>query len=353
MKRLILADIRSQNSNGHTIGHYRYLAELYIKLFCERCEVKIAGGPVYKEEFNKSFYFPLPYDSYDNENVIKRYYRTLKNFKSLIRNTTSNDVIVMQFSSVATYIIALALHLGKIKRNIYAIIYDTDALSNWFKRFMYSLAKRQLKGLITSNKEIGEIYGLTYCVVPDYIFCGNIDSLYKSTYAEKIYDFALLGNFYPDKGVVEAVNYMANKPYKLIVAGKPFDKEMSNFLDSICSKCSNIEYHGGFVSDEDYLKFINSSRYCMLNYQGMYMSRSSGVVLDSMFNGVPVVGHESFPLKIAIEENVGYVYHDIHEFDPSKVLNEEIWNYYRNNIKKYLKENNASKERLASFLKLK
>lgn len=48
MKRLILADVKSLNIKGKSIGHYFTLAQNYIDLFGDYCQVKIAGGPIYK-----------------------------------------------------------------------------------------------------------------------------------------------------------------------------------------------------------------------------------------------------------------------------------------------------------------
>lgn len=37
-------------------------------------------------------------------------------------------------------------------------------------------------------------------------------------------------------------------------------------------------------------KYLEASKYAILNYSGEYSNRSSGVVFDTLFNGVPVIG---------------------------------------------------------------
>lgn len=351
MKRLIIADVLSKRRYGKTVGHYKYLAELYLKMFSPICDVKIAGGPVYGTEFQEGTYIPLPYDSYDDEPLWKRYFNTLKNCKRLFDIATDEDVIVMQSSTVSTYMLGIAL-FAKKKNKIFSIIYEVDAVSTKIKRLIYGIAKRHISGIITSNDVIAKAYRLPYCIVPDYIFTGNINEIANTTFNEKKYDFVVLGGFYPDKGVVEAARALKGKPYKVMIAGRPFNDNMEDELKSISSDCTNITLRLGYLSEEDYNKYMSEARYCLLNYQGSYMTRSSGIVLDAMFHGVPVVGHQSFPLKIAEQYNVGYVYDDISHFNPELVLNENTWNYYHENIIKYLRGNMRYKDTLADFLEL-
>lgn len=351
MKRLIIADVLSKRRYGKTVGHYKYLAELYLKMFSPICDVIIAGGPVYRTEFQEDVLLLLPYNSYDTEPLWKRHLNSIKNCKRLFDSTTEDDIIVMQSSTVSTYMIGVAL-FAKKKNKIFSIIYDGDAVSNKIKRLIFKHAKKHISGIITSNEAIAKMYRLPYCVVPDYIFTGNINDMAKTSYYEKKYDFVCLGGFYPDKGVVEAANRLAGSPYNVLIAGRPFDDKMAEELRSICSKCTNITLLLGFLSEEDYNKYMREARYCLLNYQGAYITRSSGVVLDAMFHGLPVVGHRSFPLKLAEEEGVGFVYDDISQFQTESVLNEKTWNNYHNNIIKYLRKNISYKDTLADFLGL-
>lgn len=351
MKELILADVRSQSYRGDPIGHYKYVSNLYLRLFGSICDVRIAGGPVYTKDFKRDNYLPLPYDAYDKEAFIKRYYRTLINCKHLFEATGRDDIILMHNSSVSTYLIGIIL-FAKRRNNIYAILYSDDVTLSRGKKFLFDLAKKQIKGILVPNNTVGKAYGLPYCVVPDYIFTGDIQKLSKASYNEKKYDFVILGGMYRDKCVVEAARKFEHTDYKVLIAGLPYDEYTSKELTRICGNNSNMELHLGLLPDKDYERYMNEARYCLLNYQGSYMHRSSGVVLDAMFHGVPVVGHRSFPLELAEKEKVGLVYDDISLFNPEEVLSQKRWNYYHGNIMKYLVKNMKYKDIIPKFLGL-
>ena len=50
IKKIIIADICSMVIDGNAVGHYFTVAQNYLDLFKSACNVKIAGGPVYKDK---------------------------------------------------------------------------------------------------------------------------------------------------------------------------------------------------------------------------------------------------------------------------------------------------------------
>ena len=148
MKRLIITDIKSFNNNGKSTGHYFAVARNYLELYSEVCDVKIAGGSVFNIGFKNEELFCLPYETSSSNNNIKNKWNILKNARYLFKNTSSNDVIVMQKSGTVTMFLLIALFLKKRKNNIFFIEYDTEALNSPLKRFIYYMAKKKCKGLI-------------------------------------------------------------------------------------------------------------------------------------------------------------------------------------------------------------
>ena len=61
MKRIIIADVKSFNRNGKSTGHYFSVADNYLDIFKNRCDVIVAGGPLYKKKYNKLL--QLPFDT--------------------------------------------------------------------------------------------------------------------------------------------------------------------------------------------------------------------------------------------------------------------------------------------------
>lgn len=352
MKRLIISDVKSVNNKGKSGGHYFSLAQDYIDLYSEACEVRVAGGPVYETRFGKERMFRLPYDSVAGLPEWKQKWLTLMNCRYLFRHTTEKDVIVMQHSAAATFMIGIAL-FAKRRNNIYVISYDTMAISSVFKRFWYRLAKRHIKGFLCSNERVAKAFGRPYCIIPDYIYAGDARRVSAVAYTEKRYDFAILGTIWPDKGVVEAARRLAGTPYRVIIGGRASSKQIGEELREACRGAENIDLHIGFVADDDYRRWMRESRYCLLNYQGTYSERSSGVVLDVLFSGTPVVGHRCFATQFVEDEGCGYLFDDIMQFNPEEVMNEQRYACYTKGIFRYLAKQKDFKQRVINFLNVK
>ena len=352
MKRLIIADVKSNNNKGYCTGHYFALAQNYINLYQNRCPVLIGGGPIYKTNFRKKDLFMLPYDSISGKNKIHNKWRVLMNCRHLFNKTSPEDIIILQMAGAVTTFIGIAL-FAKKWNNIFCIQYSEESLSLPIKRWIYKLARKKIKGTICPNSRIGQAYARPYCEVPDYIYPYYDQPLIHTAYNEKKYDFSIIGSIWPDKGVLEVAERLAHTGHQLLIAGNTHDTSYANALRQIAQKHNNIELYIELISDDNYYRYIQQSRYCILNYQGVYTDRSSGVVLDTLFNGTPVVGHRCNALKFIEEEQVGYLYDDIYHFCPDAILNEAIHNQYTAHIKTYLSKQKEYKERVIHFLNIK
>ena len=120
--------------------------------------------------------------------------------------------------------------------------------------------------------------------------------------------------------VPEVVRYFANTPYKVIIAGRPTSKELEDEVVAASKDVKNVTTILDFVSEEDFRKYLRESRYAILNYQGEYSNRSSGVVYDNIFSGVPVIGKRCKALNFIGKYGIGYLYDSIKDFAPQEVL---------------------------------
>ena len=352
MKRLILADIKSVNNGGNPTGHYLSLAQNYIELYSGFIKVLIAGGSVYDRKIKKENLFPLPCENKSCYGKVKNVFNVLKNCKYLFQNTNEDDVIVMQQSALFTAFLGVVLFASK-KNNIYIIAYDTDPISSALKKIVYFFAKKKIKGFVLSSEKNGMAYRKPYCLVPDYIFAGEKIPENKIPYDKKRYDFIFIGSIWPDKGVVEMAKRFAGTQYKILIAGKPCDENIADALKNICKNAANIDLKLGFVKDEDYREYMSEARFSLLNYKGVYAERSSGVVLDVLFAGVPVIGHKTFAMQFIEDEQVGFLFDDIEKLDPSVFLRLETYEIFRRNIAKYLGKQENYKNEFLRFTNIK
>ena len=105
-----------------------------------------------------------------------------------------------------------------------------------------------------------------------------------------------------------------------------------------------------YISDDDYDNYINSSRYCILNYQGTYAERSSGVVLDTLFRNVPVVGRKCRALQFVEDNNLGVLYENVRSFDFSSLLSETLYNSFLESITSYKQNLERYRNALVEFV---
>ena len=348
MKNIIIADLKSNNNKGKSTGHYFAVAQNYFELYTKTHNVLIAGGPIYKIRFSNDKLFKLPLDTKTANNVLKNKLNFFKNAFYLFRRTNLNDILIIQKCGIITTFIAIVLFAKKKRNNIFMIEYDTEALNSNIKRFIYIFAKKKIKGFICPNKTIGLAYGKPYCVVTDYIYTFPKEPFIP--YSHKIYDFCIVGSIWPDKGVIEIAEKFKHTNYKLIIAGKPCNNIIKNQLESITQNSPNITLNLGYISENDYYNYIINSKYCILNYQGCYNERSSGVVLDVLFRHVPIIAHRCNATSLIEEENVGLLYNNLNEFNPDTVLNKNIYNKYIEGINNFLSKQESYKKELIEFL---
>lgn len=349
-KKIIIADICSINHNGKSTGHYFPVAQNYMDMFGAD-QVLVAGGPIYHDKFTQN-HLPLPFDHTDGLNPLKAKWQELMNCRSLFKQA-KGQIIVLQSVAIITSFIAILLFYRK-ESKLYMIQYYTEPLRSKCSRFLYHLIKHKIDGIICSSERVGRAYSIPYFVITDYVYTGDYqghsNDLITKEYNDKIYDFCLVGVIGRDKGQVQALKALANQGYKIVIAGKTTDQTLIKELNDISSLDPTIEMHIGYVSDEDYYKYIRNSRYCILNYSGTYNDRSSGVVLDIIFNNTPVVGNNCGALKLIEKNKLGKIYDNINTFNPSEVLNVDTYREYLINIKNYLNNQRLSIQELKSFL---
>lgn len=345
MAKIIIADICSLNRNGKSSGHYFPVAQNYIKMFGDECIV--AGGPIYKNQFTNLI--ELPYDHIYNENICATKWHEIINSKTLFQQAKGN-IIVMQSVAILTTFIAIFLFFNKNDSKLFLIQYSTECLNSIWKRLLYNLIKHKINGIICSSEKVGKAFGRPYITVTDYIYINNIKKEDLSSYDERIYDYSLIGGIYRDKGQIEAVKYLSNKGLKILIAGQIRENGLQEELDKIAQEDPSIKMKLGYVTNEEYHQYIRQSKYCILNYSGTYNERSSGVVLDIIFNGTPVIGNKCGALDLIRSNSLGLIYDDIANFDPFISLNKETHTYYLENIFKYLNSQSNYIKNLYRFL---
>lgn len=344
-QRIIIADICSINKDGKSSGHYFPVAQNYIEMFHPKNQVLVAGGPIYKNRFN-SCHMELPYDHCSGTSKFTSKIHELFNCFTLFRKA-KGDIIVMQCVAQITTYIAILLFYRK-KSRLFLIQYYTESINSKYKRFLWNFIKNKVDGIICSSDRVGQAFRIPYIVVTDYIKTAAINQSLQ--YGDRKYDFCLIGGIFRDKGQVEALNALAGKGFKVVIAGKVNENGLQEEIDKIKEKDPSIEMHLGYISDEDYHYYIKNSKYCILNYSGTYNDRSSGVVLDILFDGTPVVGQKCGALDIIKKNDIGCVYENIDSFRFESLMNSEQYSFLQNNIQSFIVNQEELATKLMTFL---
>lgn len=345
-KKLIIAHIHSGDNNGVCTGHYMPVAEMYFNLFSSSCPICIAGGQLYSKRFPHYEILNLPYSIKLQASSLVTILQMFCNARRMFKNTRDQIVVLQDGKPLATYLCVLFFYK---ECKLYLIKYTAD-INNKLNRIIFNLIKHRIKGIICPNDAIGQAHGLPYCVVPDYIYAGNSISNNWTNYSDRKYDFCCLGRIEPEKGVVEVAEKFKNTKYKLLIAGNPNPQELACKLKTICQDAPNIELRLGYLDDNDYETALNNSKYAILNYQGVYANRSSGVVFDMLFHGVPVIGCNCGALNFVSDNQVGCLYNDLSDFSPCEVMSKELHAEYLNKIEEYCNKHIEFKKKLATFL---
>lgn len=348
MNRFIIADIKSPNLKGTSTGHYFAAAQNYFDLFCNHVPTLVAGGPVYKTRFKQEQMLRLPYDILlMAEPSWKSKWKYLMNARALFRKA-KGDTIVVQQGGVLSSFIAIALFYHR-KSRLFLIQYSKEGVDSRAKRWLFRLVEHKIDGIICPNEMVGEAYDRPFCIVPDYIYLEH-NVVPDIPYRDKKYDVCFVGRIEEEKGELDVARKLAGTHRRMVIAGKVRSEGLADELKQVASSCQNIELHIGYVSDADYYGYIRQSRFCILNYQGEYSRRSSGVVLDTVFNNVPVIGKRCKALDFISQFGCGYIYDNLEVLDLDYVMTEQNYDIYIQNIAKYKQKHGEYGEKLRQFL---
>lgn len=351
MSRIIIADVRSHATDGTIKGHGYAVASNYLQIFKGTAEVKAAGGPAYARKYGEDC-VELPYDTSNSTPGWLNKLRVLLNMRALFRRCR-RDTIVLQSSGVATALVGLWLFKPADTR-VFMILYNADAVASRLKRCLFRLAKKHICGVLCPNESVGRAHDRAYCVVPDYIYCAEQETSEAHPlipYAEKTYDFCMVGLIWRDKGMVEVARHLAGTPYKVLIAGGLSGEEgLEEDLRAACRGAENIDLRIGYLSAEEYDAAIRSGRYSILNYSGAYSHHSSGVVFDIIFRGVPVIGSRCRALQFIEEDGIGRTFSDIQDFRPSEVLQESVHHRFVAALQTYYHKHQEYRKKLMAFV---
>lgn len=346
-QKIIIADIASLRKDDKGFGHYIHVAEMYQKIFSSD-NFYCSGGPIYKNSQTIERLILLPYDTKVLYNkafffTIIDKIRAFVNAIVLFKQTSKDDIIIAQPYSFFVWMISIIL-FGK-NRKIYLIEYRKETTNN-FRKVVFSMARKRIKGVICPNDTIGKSYELPFISLPDYIYIEDVGSIVNETTKE--YDMGVVGIMSDGKDIEDVVCSFNNSKYTVLILGHFPDRKRYERIKSISEK--NITVIDKYLSDREYQEVFDKVKYIILPYNEYYETASSGVIYDAIFHRCPVIATNVANFQFIETYKMGMLYSGSLDEVRNQLENCEKYVTYVNNIERYLEHNYELSRNIISFV---
>lgn len=343
MKKLVIADIigKYDKITGQPFGHYLNFFEQYSELLGKDYEVIVTASHRYKEFLsNKTNFIPLNFEiEYKlTRSKIRRLFNTTKQILNLVRVLSiKSDILLLQSPDSLLPLLPLAFFFGKKK--IYIVFYkdllqDGSALKRKAKKFLFSLYRKKISGVISGIEKVAKSYKLPYIVLPDYLKLNTAKNVKNSNMK---YDVAVLGINSRSKDLIDVVNSFRNTNYKVIIAGKFVDQSFFEEVKSLATE--NIQIVNEYIDRKKYQEILSNSRFIALPYKpDVYKLQSSGIFYEAIYNSKPVICSDTSFFKIVREKNLGFVYTKTIAESLKIINNKDYYKEITSNIEKFTTE---------------
>ncbi len=348
MIKFIIADTRGiyledKSFIAHYINVFNSLSTIISKSF-SNYEIVFAGVSKYKEIIDNTNFLCLPYsiEEKHDKNLffrLKRGYVELKNNKFLFTNK-EKGIFILQSSSFLIQLLSLAFSKKKyfLNKKILIIIYknpfkDKSFIKRTLSKFLYFLTKNKIAYFLVSTELLKNEIGENSILLPDYF----IERSNKSEIVKKEFDFGIFGYINPDKGCEEIIHFAKKYNYKLLIAGKFYQKEYFEHLKTVVNNSKNIKIINKFMSQKEYEQYLNSCKFITFNYKIDY-NRSSGVFYEALKYNIPIIARKSYFFKVVDEFNLGVTFNEVSEID--RKLKNFNYSNVQNNIENYIVNKN-------------
>jgi glycosyltransferase involved in cell wall biosynthesis len=347
MKKVLIADITTLTYEDKLFGHFAKVANQYCQILSKEFDVQIAGGKTYKNYFRDYQLYQLPFFIKKNENasgIAGRIKRKWKEFFNAWKCLHSNsDIIIFQCLNETPVYLALLFGCNK---KVYMIQYQRG-LDCKGKKVLYDRIKNRISGTIVSSDIVGKYYDITYIVLPDYFPPVQISSVQDENL---IYDITILGTANTWKDYVGAVKYFRNSRWKMLIAGKFTDESMYNAIMQL--KTDNITVINKYLTDIEYQNCLNCSKYIMLPYKEEYKDKSSGVLLEAIYAGKPVIVPDISTFDIVNKNKLGIVYKNLSDLKINMKKLQDEYEDYKKNVQAYTDNMRIKSDELIEFVKV-
>lgn len=292
MKKLIIANyISYTDRNGIPVGHPLKVCGEYIEWLRDAYGLTFAAHTTYLDALDGKAENVLPLaeqirEGNDYSSLRGRFHQLFVSFRN-IKQIFKSGADVVLFCDVDIFLFFyLLVHPFRRKKTVIVSYLEKMEKKSHDRIFQY-IAKR-VKLFIFSNRLLmGKLQNGIY--IPDFLYDEKIYQKYRAEVKQD--KVVCLGVMNQGKRLEELVEAFTRTELRLEICGHFADKERYARLLEMASGCENIHIEDSVLPYEDYMERLSRAKYCILPYRvGEYATKTSGVVLESIYSGVvPIV----------------------------------------------------------------
>lgn len=310
-KKIIVVDyIGNSNEEGIPIGHPIKVVDEYINLINKDlfdtkviCPSNYEGIMNNKIDKTLDYYINLSSNKKINDKI-KDFIKKYKNIKKSVQEADKEDII--WFINV-DFVLFVYLTLSNKKKlnntmlNLYMYKYSFGSFKT-IKNYFIEKSVKKAKLILKTNPRLKFPTNSEVIYIPDYYY--RRDQYDKYIKPDKKEEVVCLGTMNNDKMIEEVIDIFKDKNIKVKIMGHFFDKERYMKIKNNIS--SNIILEDRYIEKDEYYRIMGESKYAILPYrEDVYMERTSGVLIESMFLNTIPIGNEKI-LKFNNVKGIGY-----------------------------------------------
>lgn len=305
--RIAIIDTMSLTHNDSIYGHFTKVTLQLDKVLSINYNVTVVAGNTYKKYFDESKLEILPYiitkDNLDSENSVIRIKNKIKSLINTITVLSNKKYNIFIFHDNNQGILYFSLLFIKPSQQIILIRYTKNKAG--ITNFLYKLVKSKFSFIITSLETVAKAYSIDSLIIPDYLPINEFTE--KLPDAE--FDFVMAGTISSCKDIEDVLISVFNSNLTIKVAGHFENNDLFMELNLKYGNCSRITIVNKYLTEVEYANLLKLGRYVLLPYKAdSYLNRSSGVMLDAIYTGRPVIGSSIEAFKVIKDFNLGFIY---------------------------------------------
>ncbi len=302
------------DEEGKAVGHAPKVLSEYYDLISEDNKISIFVPKPISDEISanireRSRICILPHNIVmkGHTSLSEKIANKLRMFGNIRRILKRSDADVIWFFNVEFYLFLYLALFGNSHKKIVVTLffegYHTGSFAG-IKQRIFETGQKKVYKCISTGAAF-RFRNMPSVFVPDYI-CDDVT--YAPLRKNKKEPYAVcLGTMDKGKQLDELVDAFCRISYRLVIAGRFYDKEWYSELKAKAS--SNIEIRDEYPENNEYLELLSRATYAVLPYnEGRYSFQTSGVMQEAVFtdtivlthkdilggNGIPGIGYSSY-----------------------------------------------------------